>query len=105
MLPLFMDRAQYFEESDNEPGCTWQMPIQEARDLARWWRMENPGAKNGQSPLNNFSAGSILVSMFARTLIHVCGFDIHRRVGPVGYSLPRDVVEYLTAWLPEHEPE
>jgi hypothetical protein len=95
----------YFEGNDNESGCTWQMPIQEARDLARWWRMEIPRVKNGQTPLNNLRTGGILVSMFAPTPIHVCGFDIHGRVRPVGYSLAHDVVEYLTTWPPEHEPE
>ncbi len=107
-VTLIDDRTvalHYFEGGENESGRTWQMPIQEARDLARWWRMESPQVKSGRTPLNDLRVGDILVSMFAPTLIHVRGLDKYGNVRLVGYSLPRDVVEHLATWLLEHEGE
>lgn len=107
-ITLIDDRAialHYFEGREHESGRTWQMPIHEARDLARWWRMESQQVKSGQTRLDNLRVGDILVSMFAPTLIHVRGLDKYGNVRLAGYSLPRDVVEYLAAWLLEHEGE
>jgi len=77
----------------------WQMPIQEAVDLARWWRTESNDVKDGQKEVCNKKVGSVLISMFAPKLIQVRGLNKLGDVGIVGYSFPRAVVEYLATWI------
>ena len=81
----------------------WRMPIQEAEDLAQWWRTEGCSFDPSHPPIRDFRFGSILVSMFAPTLIHVRGFNEHGIESSVGYCFPSTVGEYLADALPPAE--
>ena len=93
-----LDTLTCLDNPIGEGRLFWRMPIQEAVDLARWWRMENNDVKNGPKEIRNKKVGSVLVSMFVPTLIHVRGLGKFGNITIVGYSFPRAVVEYLASW-------
>ena len=84
----------------NGQGCLcWLMSAREARDLARWWTTEDLDVKSGQTSIRDKKVGSVLISMFAPKLIHVRGLHKFGGCKIVGYSFPREAVEYLTGWM------
>jgi hypothetical protein len=94
-----LDTLTCLGNPNGEGRLLWQMPFQQAVDLARWWRTESNDVKNGQKEVRNKKVGSVLVSMFAPRLIHVRGLNKFGNIEIVGYSLPSAVVEYLASWI------
>jgi hypothetical protein len=77
------------------------MPIHEARDLAQWWKAEGALIETRHLPICNQRFENVRISMFTLSTIDVRGFDQYGRVKLLGCSLPREVVEYLVASLPD----
>jgi hypothetical protein len=87
------------DDPNGERQLYWRMPIHEAGDLARWWNTESSDVKDGRTSLPAKRVGSLLISMFAPTMIHVRALDADGRIQIVGYSFPRELVEYLAGWV------
>ncbi len=84
--------------------CSWEMPADEARDLARWWRNEGANIKSGQLPVVSRKFGNVLISMFAQARVEVRPIDRFGRPKFRAYSLPRAVIESLVASLEQVRP-
>ena len=94
-----LDTLTCLGDRNGEGRLVWQMPFQEAVDLARWWRTVSDDVKQAQKEVRNKRVGSVLISMSAPKLIHVRGLNKFGTPGIVGYSFPRAVVEYLASWI------
>ena len=94
-----LDTLTCLGNPNGEGRLSWQMPFQEAVDLAQWWRTESNDVKVGQKEIRNKKVGCVLISMFAPKLIHVRGLNKFGNLGIAGHSFPRGVVEYLASWI------
>jgi hypothetical protein len=90
---------RYLDDPDQETYRCWRMPINEARDLAQWWTQEGIDFKKGHTPIRDKRVGSLIISISAPTFVNARRLDEFGRVRMVGYSLPREVVEYIVTWL------
>jgi hypothetical protein len=95
---------RYMYKPDGDKYLGWKMPVHEARDLAQWWKAEGARTEIGHLPICSLRFQSVLISMFTLRTMDVRGVDKHGRVKRLGCSLPREVVEYLVAWLPNMRP-
>ena len=83
---------------------SWEIPVDEANDLARWWEKEGADIKNGQLPVIGKKFGKVLISMFAQARVEVRPIDRFGRPKFRAYSLPRVVIELLVASLEQVRP-
>ncbi len=90
---------RYYDRPRSSRYCSWEMPADEARDLARWWKNEGANIENGQLPVTNKKFGKVLISMVGRTRVEVRPIDRFGRPKFRAYSLPRAVIESLIASL------
>ena len=90
---------RYFDGLRNSGYYSWEMPVEEADDLARWWKNEGVDIKNGQFPVIDKKYGMVLVSMFAQARVEARPIDRFGRPKFRAYSLPRVVIESLAASL------
>ena len=83
---------RYFDQPQSNSFFSWKMPIDEANDLAKWWKNEGSQIKKEQLPVIDHRFGNILISMITQTGVWVRAFDQYWRLRSTGYSLPRKVV-------------
>lgn len=100
-------KLRYFDTPKSVSYFSWEMPIDEADDLARWWKNEGMQIRKRQPPVVEHKFGSVLISMFTHARVEVRGFDQYGRLKLLGYSLPRKVVECLSVWMQDgqHTPK
>jgi len=84
---------------DKNFSLVWTMPLQHARDLARWWQAEGAELDAAQLPLRDQRFQSVTLSMFTRTTVEVRGLDSLGRPKLEAYSLPRSLVGRLVERL------
>ena len=94
---------RYFDHPKAETYFSWKMPVNEANDLVRWWEKEGMQIKKTQLPIVEHKLRNVLISMFTYAGVDVRGFDRYGGLKPLGYSLPRTVVECLSVWLQEEQ--
>ena len=90
---------RYYDRLRSSRYYSWEMPSEEANELARWWKNEGADIKKGQLPIINKKFGNVLISMFAQARVEVRPIDRFGRPKLRAYSLPRAVVELLIASL------
>jgi len=83
---------------------SWEMPVDEANDLARWWENEGAAIKNGQLPVIDRKFGKVLISMFAQARVKARPIDRFGRPKFRAYSFPRAAIESLAASLEQVRP-
>ena len=83
---------------------SWEMPVDEANDLARWWENEGAAIKNGQLPVIDRKFGKVLISMFAQARVKARPIDRFGRPKFRAYSSPRAAIESLAASLEQVRP-
>ncbi len=82
------------------PGLLyWRIPVQEAEDLVSWWRKEAALFRNDGQPILNRKAGSVVVSMFTPSLVHVRCRNSFGKLKNIGYTFPGDLLESLSEWM------
>ena len=86
---------RYFETLSSNCYRGWKLAADEARDLAQWWISQGKRARLRDLPIRHLRAGCILVSMVTLGTVEVRGVDKYGRAKLKGYSLPREVVEFL----------
>ena len=95
---------RYYDGLRSSRYYSWEMTVDEANDLARWWENEGAAIKNGQLPVIDKKFGKVLISMFAQTRVEVRPIDRFGRPKLRAYSLPRVVIESLAASLEQVRP-
>ena len=87
---------RYFDQSKSSGYLSWEMPISEATDLARWWEKEGMHLRKRQLPVIGHKFGNILISILTHARVDMRGFDLYGGLKTLGYSLPIKVVECLS---------
>jgi hypothetical protein len=82
-------------DSNGQGRLYWKMPKQDARDLAIWWRTEDLDVKNGQKSIRDKQVGGLAISMSSSTTVNVLRRNRAAEAMQIGYTLPREVPEYL----------
>jgi len=95
---------RYFDRPRSSRYYSWEMPSDEANELARWWKNEGADITNGQLPVINKKFGNVLISMFAQARVEVRPLDRFGRLKFRAYSFPRVVIELLVASLEQVRP-
>ena len=86
---------RYFETLSSNYYLGWRLAADEAKDLAQWWISQGKHACLQDFPIRHLRAGCVLVSMVTLGTVEVRGVDKYGRAKLKGYSLPREVVEFL----------
>jgi len=84
---------------DKNFSLVWTMPLQHARDLARWWQAEGAELGAAQVPLRDRRFQSVSLSIFTLATVEVRGLDSLGRPKLEAYSLPRSLVGRLVERL------
>lgn len=79
----------------------WKMSIREAIDLSAWWENEGIALDCRKLPVINVRYNNVELTMYVVNSLYVKGIDSYGNKKSVGWSLPVEVVEYLTEWLSE----
>ena len=95
---------RYFDRPRSSRYYSWEMPSDDANELARWWKNEGADIKNGQLPVIDKKFGKVLISMFAQARVEARPLDRFGRPKLRAYSLPRVVIESLAASLEQVRP-
>ena len=98
---------RYYDRPKISSYLYWQIPINEAVDLAKWWLTDGVQIRKEDIPVLHRRCGNVLISMFTHTRIDVRGSNQHGGLRLLGYSMPRKVVECLSVWLQDgqHTPK
>jgi hypothetical protein len=89
----------YFERPGKMTHRSWRLSIQEATDIAEWWRYEGQELTSWHMPVKNRQVGEIMVSMFSPELVCFGAVDKYGSVNRMGSSLPSKVVKHLADWF------
>jgi hypothetical protein len=92
-----------FESADSLKYLSWKIPLSEARDLSHWWETETLALQERSLPVKSVRFGSILISMYAPSLVFVKAFDVHGSPRIVGWTLPAPAVEALRHYFAANE--
>ena len=101
VIPLDADTLEVRHYDDGRPGkyrC-WQIPLHEARDIARWWAETGSRAAADRPPRDAQRIGSIRVSFLSANQVYALGCDERGWSKITGYQLPRDAVVFLQEML------
>ncbi len=93
----------YFDDPKRSSYLHWEIPMNEADSLVRWWAVEGSQIRKNKLPVREHKFGSVLISMFTCSgSVHLKGFGPYGELKMLGYSLPRTVVKHLWAWLQDN---
>ena len=95
---------RYYDGPRSSRYYSWEMPVDEANELARWWENEGTNIKNEQLPVIDRKFGKVLISMFAQARVEARPIDRFGRPKFRAYCLPRAVIESLAASLEQVRP-
>ena len=87
---------RYFDTPGSNCYRSWKLSVDEAADLAEWWKSQGQYTCPRDLPVRNLRVGSVQISMPALEAIEVRGLDSRNRPKLQGCLLPRDVVEFLS---------
>ena len=92
---------RYFDKPRSNRYYSWELPLNEANDLAKWW--DNGGAciRKRELPVDGVRSGKVLISMSSLARVEVRAIDRLGRSGFRAYSIPRTAVELLVVSLKE----
>jgi len=93
-----------FDRLGSSKYYCWEIPVDKANDLARWWETEGVDIMDGQLPIIDKKYGKVLISMFTRARVEARPIDRFGRPKFRAYSLPRAVIESLVTFLEEVRP-
>jgi hypothetical protein len=95
---------RYYDRLRSSRYYSWEIPVDEANELARWWKNEAEDIENGQFPIVDKKFGKVLISMFVQTRVEMRPLGRFGRPKFHTYSLPRTVVESLVTFLGQVRP-
>jgi len=90
---------QYFKTPSPNGYLSWTLTAGQAEELAEWWVSQGCNTGLTDLPILNLQVGCVLISMVTLEIIEVRGLDAHNRPKLQGYSLPREVVQFLSMWM------
>lgn len=94
----------YFDDPKRSSYLRWEIPLNEAYSLAKWWAIEGSQIRKKQLPVRDEKFGSVLISMFTCAgSVNAKGLTKYGKSKMLGYSLPRTVVKNLSVWLQDKQ--
>jgi hypothetical protein len=95
---------RYYDRLRSSRYYSWEIPVDETNELARWWKNEGKDIENDQLPIVEKKPGKVLISMFVQTRVEMRPLGRFGRPKFRTYSLPRTVVESLVTFLEQVRP-